>query len=386
MEGRLAIELEIDGDGVIGVRVQSTRPVHASAAFNGKAVAEVQKMIPLLYSICATAQACAGVRAMEQAMGLYADAATERSRDQLVNMETLREHLWRILLDWPAATNDQPDKPGMAEVVAIQRAYQSALCPEGALFCVKAVMQEPASDRLTGLRDRLLKLLHLQVFGMPVERWIEVGSHERLIAWSESGETAAARLIARVILEGWGNAGACESTPLPHLSDAQLDREMRRAAFIEQPQWRGGCCETTSLTRTDSPLLDDLKRRFENGLLVRLVGRLQEVATLAVGLLPGQVVEPAPPGWEASRPAIGIGQVAAARGQLVHRVKLVGDEVGDYRILAPTEWNFHPDGVLARALASLRGSVEQIELQARLLINAIDPCVGYDLVVAGEAR
>jgi coenzyme F420-reducing hydrogenase alpha subunit len=170
--------------------------------------------------------------------------------------------------------------------------------------------------------------------------------------------------------------------PLPALSDAQLDSQMRNDGFIEQPQWDGQCCETTSLTRVQSPLLADLKQRFGNGLLVRLVARLQEVADLAGRMLPdaGAVRPP----WEAARPAIGIGQVAAARGQLVHRVELVRDRVSDYRILAPTEWNFHPAGVLARALAALRGGAGQIESQARLLVNAIDPCVGYDLIVAGE--
>ncbi len=172
--------------------------------------------------------------------------------------------------------------------------------------------------------------------------------------------------------------------PLPGLSDAQLDGAMRNGGFIAQPRWQGNCCETTSLTRTHTPLLDDLKQLFANGLLVRLVARLQEVAALAVAMVPGPVGGHAQPAWEASRPAVGIGQVAAARGQLVHRVELVRDRVSDYRILAPTEWNFHPEGVLARALGALRGSAEQIEMQARLLINAIDPCVGYELVVANE--
>jgi Ni,Fe-hydrogenase I large subunit len=189
-------------------------------------------------------------------------------------------------------------------------------------------------------------------------------------------------LINRIVEQDWSVSGACDSAPLPNLSDAQLDQEMKDSGFIERPRWHGRCCETTSLTRVQSPLLDDLKLRFSNGLLVRLVARLHEVVALTRRMVPNPDGTYARPGWEAARPAIGIGQVAAARGQLVHRVELVGERVSNYRILAPTEWNFHPDGVLARALAALRGGVEQIEVQARLLINAIDPCVGYDLVVA----
>jgi len=62
-----------------------------------------------------------------------------------------------------------------------------------------------------------------------------------------------------------------------------------------------------------------------------------------------------------------------ARGLLLHWVQLDGDgAVRDYRVLAPTEWNFHPDGALARAVAALA----PVDLDAaRLLAAAYDPCV-----------
>ena len=78
----------------------------------------------------------------------------------------------------------------------------------------------------------------------------------------------------------------------------------------------------------------------------------------------------------------GIGQVEAARGHLVHRVVLDDGWVRRYQILAPTEWNFHPAGVVARGLGGLVDSDEPtLRRQAALLINAMDPCVGYDLRV-----
>ncbi|MDP2325218.1 MAG: nickel-dependent hydrogenase large subunit, partial [Gammaproteobacteria bacterium] len=62
-----------------------------------------------------------------------------------------------------------------------------------------------------------------------------------------------------------------------------------------------------------------------------------------------------------------------ARGLLLHWVQLDGDgAVQDYRVLAPTEWNFHPDGALARAVAALTPSDSEA---AHLLAAAYDPCV-----------
>ena len=52
------------------------------------------------------------------------------------------------------------------------------------------------------------------------------------------------------------------------------------------------------------------------------------------------------------------------------------------QILAPTEWNFHPDGAAAQALMRLPAQDPAfLRRLAAMLINAVDPCVGYDLRV-----
>ncbi len=112
---------------------------------------------------------------------------------------------------------------------------------------------------------------------------------------------------------------------------------------------------------------------------MRLAARLTEIARLSLSLHPEETA--AIESDAAGTQAAGIGQVAAARGQLVHRVCLEDERVTSYQILAPTEWNFHPRGVVARGLSGLQGDPEQMQRQARLLINAIDPCVGYELSV-----
>jgi Ni,Fe-hydrogenase I large subunit len=67
---------------------------------------------------------------------------------------------------------------------------------------------------------------------------------------------------------------------------------------------------------------------------------------------------------------------------LVHRVELERGGVRRYQILAPTEWNFHPDGAAAQALMRLPARDPAVLRRlAAMLINAVDPCVGYDLRV-----
>jgi len=77
---------------------------------------------------------------------------------------------------------------------------------------------------------------------------------------------------------------------------------------------------------------------------------------------------------------IGVAQVEAARGRLVHAVEMSGERVARYRILAPTEWTFHPEGAAARGLEQIaaRGGEHRLTL-ARLFMTAVDPCVGFDV-------
>ena len=51
--------------------------------------------------------------------------------------------------------------------------------------------------------------------------------------------------------------------------------------------------------------------------------------------------------------ASAIAWVETARGLLVHRVALDGERIAGYRIVAPTEWNFHPAGAFARGALGL---------------------------------
>ena len=59
-----------------------------------------------------------------------------------------------------------------------------------------------------------------------------------------------------------------------------------------------------------------------------------------------------------------------------------GNHIERFYILAPTEWNFHPQGVAVDSLNNLdRDDLSTLQLQADLLIHAIDPCVDYQLQI-----
>jgi Ni,Fe-hydrogenase I large subunit len=122
-----------------------------------------------------------------------------------------------------------------------------------------------------------------------------------------------------------------------------------------------------------------------------LGSRIAELIHLCLPDAPGQ----SGAGWlsfgsMSTGPRQGMAWVEMARGLLVHQVEIdasVGDapaRVAACRVLAPTEWNFHPQGVVARCIADLDAteSAAKVERRVRLLMAAFDPCVPFDVTHA----
>jgi uptake hydrogenase large subunit len=75
----------------------------------------------------------------------------------------------------------------------------------------------------------------------------------------------------------------------------------------------------------------------------------------------------------------GEARVETARGTLIHRLMLDGDNVADYSITAPTDVHFAAGGSVSQRLAELRGlSKTDAERMAAHLVMAFDPCVPWE--------
>src|SRR5512134_1300128 len=106
VEGGLIIGLAREGGQVREVTIRSTRPMQAARVFEAKTPDAVLQLLPLFYSICAVAQAQAAQTACERALGITPERGVRLARELLVCLETAREHLWRILIDWPAFVDE----------------------------------------------------------------------------------------------------------------------------------------------------------------------------------------------------------------------------------------------------------------------------------------
>ena len=365
LEGELCVRLRVDGGRVAQVRVDSTRPDVARSLLQGRTPAEVGAAVPRLFSICARSQAAASSLACAAAAGDDTGPAALAECSAAATSELVRECARRVLLDWPQWIGEKPTDAAVAAARGSLAWHADAPGDQGA--------------RATA--HRIAHGIAVAAFGVGADVWLALRSLAELDGWADAGQTASARFIRRVrdddarfgarparptpdvpLLDGRDHAAWI--VELPDACDADPD-------FARRPTWRGAPAETGALARRQAdPLIVDLTRRSASRIPARFVARLRELASLLDGPATTAV------GAQSRASGGGVAWVENARGLLIHQVRLAQGRVQSYRIVAPTEWNFHPAGALASALLGAPArDLTAVKQGARGVVHSLDPCV-----------
>ncbi|MBX3603983.1 MAG: nickel-dependent hydrogenase large subunit [Piscinibacter sp.] len=341
--------------------VSGHRPLLVPRIAPGRRADELPDLLGALFTLCSHAQRGTARRAVAAARG--DDALSTPAQRQALRVATAREQMLRIAHDWPRLLPEA-----------------SAADPEPTTSPLRSCPlwrdDWPVEQRLAGLPGWLAQ----HWLGLPLESWLqryEAEPEAWPLQWCRTVATPTALLLR-------AQAGALRRLATPARPLRLLDQPLatvprlarqlaERSDFCTAPDWLGEPAETGPWTRINDPVPLTLHNAW-----MRLIARLVDVLRLAM---------PAGDRWlaEGALPLAsgeGIAWTETARGLLVHRVELAPDgRVRAAQVLAPTEWNFHPRGVLAQALAALRGP-DRAAQAARAAV-AFDPCVEF--VVAAEA-
>ncbi|CAA7625735.1 Ni,Fe-hydrogenase I large subunit [Candidatus Terasakiella magnetica] len=386
-EAGLTVTLGLRDSKVTDVAIVSTRLVQASRLLAGRDPVQVTTLLPTLYALCGTAQALAGAAAVEDALGLLPSPLQRMARRFLLLLEILTEHSFSILRDWPALLDESPDLSPARLLRPLVHNARRSLYPDGD-------WARPGGGRLEvdavalGMILPPLKALLAHIFAGSVDQIVD--SPSLFDTWCEHGDGLPARLLRRVRQSGLGGFGAAASHFMPAEGPADVGERLAAddgGRYLARPDYHGRVLETGSLSRQHAhPLVAGLLAQYGSGLLPRFAARMAEIAAALqeaedlVQDLSAEAVPPPSPGGS----GIGLGRVDAARGLLIHGVTLKEGRVSTYKILAPTEWNFHPAGPLAAGLTGARDD-DGLIWRARLLAAALDPCVACRFEVAQYA-
>ncbi len=365
--GQLSITLTLHEGVLQDVAVQSSRPQVADRVLSGRGVDEALALVPNLFTVCGRAQGLAATLAVEAARGRVDgddDSATTSKRLQALEAEIAQEVLWRLLLDWPRLLGEDPDTALLAQV-------RSALA---------ATTAGASADRAA-----LRTAVEQAVLAGPAAAWWE---HEHVPAfeiWIARAQTIAARVLGAVQRDGGHHGAPRSAATIPLVPAPPSESDLHSIAthvqadprFAQAPELDGRPAETGAVARLRAhPLVSALQRSFGRSSLTRLAARLTELARIACGAPPLQPLC----GRLAVAPGRGLGWVETARGLLVHLVQLDGPRVAAWRIVAPTEWNFHPHGALAAGLIGAHvARADDAVTRAQWLVQALDPCVQFTL-------
>jgi len=342
--------------------LRSSRRDWAFLVTRGMHAAQLPATLASLYSLCGRAHRLCGQMALDAAHGheiVRREPIPAGLRD-----ETLREHLHRICLDWPVQLGAEE---GGLRTDVLGRA----------LRCCPLFGGDDPSDLPRWLEQHLL--------GMPAADWLACWQRSParwLAAWSSHSHSAAAMLLDGLQpFADWPLAGALPLRVQAGDADLlELAAPLLGAAdYSRAPLWHGRPAETGPWARLATPSAERCETPW-----LRLGARLAELVSLALGYAPLMR------GCLPIGPGAGLAWVETARGLLVHAVQLEGHgadaRIAACRVLAPTEWNFHPQGAVARALATLPARPGPAESRRiRVLMAAYDPCVPFEIEAAADA-
>lgn len=351
----------------VGHNLRSTRRALVGRLSAGQPASVLPGLLGSLFSLCGQSHRLCSLLALQAAAPGLLPPAPPPGR--ALQRETAAEHVRRIGLDWPRLL--LPDESAAAALADLRN------CP---WLATRADAPTPWAEALDWLQARWLH--------MAPDTWLRLWRSDGadwLRAWSERHDGWLARLLhaarpADVALDL--NAVPALRPHGPQGDPYALGREL--AGHDTEPatlEWQGQPAHTGSWTR-----LRDAATSMPASAWALLGGRIAELVRLSLPDDPAQ----AGAGWLhwGARP-LGPGQALAwvemARGLLIHYVRLDGVADGEPRVaacqvLAPTDWNFHPRGVAARALAHLPADhAHEPGPPVRLLMAALDPCVPFHL-------
>ena len=361
--------------------IASSRPELAPRLAPGKSADALPDLLAALHSLCSQAHRLTARRAVAAARDRL-DGLDRAAEAESLRLATARDQLLRIVHDWPRHL------PG-ATPAGLSETARDAAAALLLRACPLWRQDWPAADRLSALPDWLAH--HL--LGQPVaESLALLGSPASTVAeWARTRALAAKPpLLARLLASQL--EGPAAAPDLPALSTAtglldgddaaiaaRLGRIGRALAtepgFWVAPQIDGDIPDTGPWSRRNGPAAPALTAWD------RLVARVVDLLQLA---------SPEGERWLTTgsltlSPGEGNAWTEMARGLLIHWVRLdaSGQTVTACRVLAPTEWNFHPRGVLAQALAGLsERPADERPVAAQRLAVAFDPCVAFSIADA----
>jgi coenzyme F420-reducing hydrogenase alpha subunit len=332
-EGDIRVTAFLAGGTVRRVAIAADRPVSLASAMIGRPVAVVAEAVAALHGLCGQSHAASVHFAAAAARG--ESLPPEETGRWMIRLaaERLAEHVRHLI------TSPDADGPWAYEPAVLRGAFAAG---------------QAAARSGTVRPEALSRLLVMVGEGRPSTPCGAGGPSPAMTTRATPADVLSPSDDAAVI-------AALAADP----------------GFIRAPHLPGRVPETGPAARHGISAADPDAAAD---------ARIAEIRDAAALLLDPAAA--APVGWITAGPAGPAAGYAAAetpRGRLYYRLALDGaGNLRDARVLAPTEWNFHPAGPMVRALTGFRPGSNPVAAITRRAA-AFDPCVALRVSVESAA-
>jgi hypothetical protein len=136
--------LRASAGGRLAPRLSLKRPRDVVRVALGRAPLDFVRMLPLLFPLCGTAHAVAGLRAIEAATSSAVAAPHEQARRLVCLADAVAAHAWRSAFDWGALLGEAPRPLPVAAARRAAEGLARALYPDGDLLAAGGGRLAPA--------------------------------------------------------------------------------------------------------------------------------------------------------------------------------------------------------------------------------------------------
>ncbi|GLS30865.1 Nickel-dependent hydrogenase [Mesorhizobium albiziae] len=361
--GTIRIDVTVSRALACSVAVKANRPQGLTRMFVGRRPEEAPPLAGQVFSLCGFAQSVAARLAVLNAADMAMKVDERIGSGAGLLAERIFETLRALILHWPCPL------PASLGATAGRHLREALAASQEIIAAAKAGQIDRA--HLAAAAARLSAAA--SALGIPSQ-----------------GDTPLPESACAAMLQDIGDDRVFNGRrpdPLTINDDPEvIARLCDEPGYASLPHLQGRVAETGAYARLAA---DDVEASH---LVQRLLARINDArlclkhltALAATGKYDGASLAcgGATPG------AGGYGAVECARGRLYHQAEIGGDgRLSSYRILAPTEWNFHPAGPFVETLLSSPvGTDEAAVRSVSRLAVLFDPCVAFEVNVREAAH
>lgn len=357
--GGITIDVTVSRALACSVAVRAKRPQGITRMFVGRRPDEAPMLAGQVFSLCGFSQSVAARLAVLNAADLPMGPEARLRAGAGLLAERIFESVRALILHWPDPLSEQ--------VSAAAGKYL-----RDALAASQAIISEVKGPRLD--RENLVAAVARLTSAAGALGIPETGSKPQ-------PETACAAIFAKIADDS--TFAGRRPDPLGSTDDVEVI-----ARLCEEPEYAGlpylydRVAETGAYARPRATA-----KSSGSHLADRFLARIGDVRLCLEEL--ERLVKTGSHDWASlacggpTPGSGGYGAVECARGRLYHQAEIGSDgRLSAYRILAPTEWNFHPAGPFVDTVLSSRigKGEEAIRLVSRLAV-LFDPCVAFEVGV-----